>query len=143
MPVAFAVTEDALRTEPEPGQKKRGRPVGSTTGARVETQLRDELTMMLKLGAMLWAQKDPVCAPVLNQQAELIAGDIAKFAAKSKWAKKYAEKVAGLGEIIPFMMHLAPVINVINTHHIQPAREQRQAEEENVVTGPWPNHSPE
>jgi hypothetical protein len=136
MGVAFSVTEDTVRTEPEPGQKRRGRPPGSGTGAKLETQLTQELTMVLKLTAMVWAKKDPVCAPVLNQQSNLIAADIAKYAAKKKWARKYLDKIGDFGELIPFLMHIQPVVMAIHMHHMTPQKEENE-QEENVVAGPW------
>lgn len=141
----FELSDKDTKSEPSPGQKpsaKRGRPRGSTTGVRVETQLRDELGAFLKFGAMMWSTKDPTCATVLNEQSELIAADLAKMASHSKWARKWIEQTAKLGELIPALMHIAPVIQVINSHHIAPAIERRNGsvteEEPERVPNAWP-----
>lgn len=126
MPISFIptdeTTEDPKRIEPSPGEakKRRGRPPGSRTNASVETQIKDELTMLFGLGAMLWSARDPQCAGVFNQQGPLIAADLAKFAAKSKWARAYLQRVADVGEIIPLVMHVYPVVLAIHEHHVRP-----------------------
>jgi hypothetical protein len=129
----FELSDKNTKTEPGPGEKprsKRGRPRGSGTGARVETQLRDELTTFLKFTSLLWSAKDPECGPILNQQSELIAADLAKWASKSKWAKQWIEQTAQLGELIPFLIHVQPVMVVIYNHHIAPAIERRNGTSE-------------
>lgn len=126
MPIAFKSTdetvEDAGRSEPIPGdaKKRRGRPPGSRTNATIENQLKDELTMLFGLGAMLWSARDPQCAGVFSQQGPLIAADLAKFAAKSKWARAYLQRVADVGEIIPLVMHVYPLVIAIHEHHVKP-----------------------
>lgn len=126
MPIKFMATDETIesdaKNEPIPGDKprRRGRPPGSTTGAKVETQIKDELTMLFGLSTMLWGARDPVCAGAFGQQAELIAGDLAKLAAKSKFARRYLERVADIGEIIPLVMHVYPVVLAIHEHHVKP-----------------------
>jgi hypothetical protein len=136
MPIKFMSAEETLtaddKTEPIPGDKprRRGRPPGSKTGAKstaaIETQIRDELTMLGGLAAMLWSTRDPVCGGALAQQHELIAADLAKFAAKSKFARRYLERVADIGEILPMVMHIYPVVQAIHEHHVKPKMEARR-----------------
>lgn len=126
MPIKFMSTDETIgdteKVEPIPGDKprRRGRPPGSKTGGNVEAQIRDELTMMFGLTAMLWGARDPICAGAFGQQAELIAGDLAKLAAKSKFARAYLQKVADFGEVIPLIMHTYPVVMAIHEHHVKP-----------------------
>lgn len=126
MPITFTPAAETSGNgrgpEPTPGEpkKRRGRPPGSRTAANVESQIKDELTMLFGLGAMLWSARDPQCATVFHQQGPLIAADLAKFASKSKWAQSYLKKVADIGEIIPLVMHVYPVIMAIHDHHVKP-----------------------
>lgn len=131
------------KTEPIPGDKprRRGRPPGSKTGAKtnaaIENQIRDELTVLGGLAAMLWGARDPVCASAFAAQHELIAADLAKLAAKSKFARRYLERVADIGEILPLFMHIYPVIQAIHEHHVKPrmdARKNMMAEQMNEET---------
>ncbi|WP_132123964.1 hypothetical protein [Actinocrispum wychmicini] len=87
----------------------------------METQLRDELTAFLKFGGMLWSVKDPHCGPILSDVAEGVAGDLAKYAARSKWAQKWLSKAVDVGELIPFALRLQPLLTAIYEHHISPA----------------------
>lgn len=86
--------------------------------------------MVLKFAAMGWSVRDPHCGPVLNSVAADIAGDIAKFAAKSKWAAKWLEKAVGVGEIVPFFLHVQPLFVAIYAHHVAPAVAARTGVEE-------------
>jgi hypothetical protein len=139
----FEVTDsptDNGHKDPTPGEtpKRRGRPPGSGSKPRLETQAREELTMVLKFTAMFWSVRDPVCGGALNQVAADVAGDVAKFAAKSKWAAKWLEKAVGVGEIVPFFLHIQPLFTAIYAHHVAPAIERRTGvpmDEENAHAG--------
>lgn len=115
------------RAEPTPGDtpKRRGRPPGSGNKPKLETQLRDELTMFLKFGAMMWSVRDPHCGPVLNEIAADVAADAAKFAARSKWASKWLSKAVDVGDLVSFFMKLQPLLSAIYDHHIAPAINRR------------------
>lgn len=133
MPISslqFEVTDKEAKKEPEPGAAKprRGRPPGSGTKAASHAQIRDEIASGLKLAAMFWSVKDPHCAPVLSMISEDIANDLAKFAAKSPWAKKWLGKATEVGEIVPFLLHIKPLFEAIRDHHIVPAMERRNGE---------------
>lgn len=120
-PINFETVQDDTRVEPQPGVKaRRGRPPGSRTNSTAEAQIRDELTACLKLVAMVWSTRDPICAPILNQQSELIADDIAKLAGRSKWARKYLTRVSEVGSYLPLLMHLQPILTAVHAHHIAP-----------------------
>lgn len=111
-------SEPTMKTvrEPKPGQKKRGR----RSNASIEAEIRDELTAFMQLAALFWSTRDDYCATVLNEQAPLIAEDIASLAAKSEWARKYLTKTLDMGKLIPLMMHTLPVLQAVREHHIAP-----------------------
>ncbi|MGI8309045.1 hypothetical protein [Saccharopolyspora hattusasensis] len=111
--------------EPTPGDKarKRGRPRGSTNKqkqAAFAKEFGDELDALLKMIAMLWSTRDPVCGGALNETSSLIAGDIAELAASSTRARRYLEQTMGLGKLVPLLMHLTPLIMTIREHHLTP-----------------------
>lgn len=128
---AFVDADDAeFKKEPGPGESvKRGR--GRPSKASVEGEIAGQMEALLRLIAMVWSTADPICAPILNNQAALIAGDLAKLAAKNKWARKYLTQTASVGSALPLLIHTLPLANAIRQHHIEPKiqemREQREA----------------
>lgn len=132
----FDVVDSESKKEPQPGQtpRRRGRPPGSGTKNASHAQMRDEITAALKFGAMMWSMKDQHCAPVLNAIAADIADDLAKFAGKSKWARKWVSKTTDMSDVIHFAIKVKPLLDAINEHHIAPAiaarNESRQEQQE-------------
>jgi hypothetical protein len=129
----FADADDAElgkqpRSEPSPGESiKRGR--GRPSKASIESEIAGQLEALLKLMAMAWSMQDPICGPVLNNQSALIAQDLAKLAAKNKWARQYLTQTAQVGSALPLVMHMLPVFNAVRHHHIEPKlQEVREAQ---------------
>lgn len=120
--------DDAMnKEEPLPGDKpkRRGRPKGSTN-RRNSTFVKEfsaELDAMMKMMAMVWSMRDPVCGKVLNETSQLIAQDIAELAATSVKAREYLERTMGLGKIVPLVMHLTPLLITVRDHHLMPRNE--------------------
>lgn len=141
----FDVVDSDTKKEPTPGQatpRRRGRPPGSGTKNASHAQMRDEITAALKFGALLWSTKDQHCAPILSSISADIADDLAKFAGKSKWARKWVAKTTDLSDVFSFFIKVKPLIDAINEHHIAPAiaarnesRQEQQPEEEPAYAG--------
>lgn len=134
--IAFQTVPESDHKEPAPGEKKRrGRPPGSGTGTQFKTQLTDEFDSLLKLLAMVWSTRDPICAPILNEQSTLIATDLADLASRSKWARKYLTQMTQLGAWMPLFLHLQPVLMAIHAHHVAP-RFERERPPDDTGYGP-------
>ncbi|QUH03835.1 hypothetical protein HUO13_26155 [Saccharopolyspora erythraea] len=134
--LSITTVDDSLNAaqEPTPGDKprKRGRPRGSTNKQKQQAfarELGEELDAMLKMIAMLWSTRDPVCGGALNETSSLIANDIAELAASSARARKYLEQTMGLGKIVPLLMHLTPLIMTIREHHLSPKNSDDESAE--------------
>lgn len=125
------------KTEPTPGEKgkKRGRPPGSGGTSRKDKfakEFQSELDALLKMLAMMWSVRDPVCGGVLNNTSQQIAQDIAELAASSTKARKYLEQTMGLGKVVPLLMHLMPLLTTIREHHLTPKTEDHHGGENPV-----------
>lgn len=140
----FDVVDSEPKKEPTPGQtpRRRGRPPGSGTKNASHAQMRDEITAGLKTAAFFWSMKDQHCAPVLNAISEDIADDLARFAGKSKWAKKMLANATDVSDMVKFFLKCKPLLDAINEHHIAPAiaarneaRQEQQQEAEPAYAG--------
>jgi hypothetical protein len=115
--------------------------------AQVQKDLADELNMWLKIWAGMWSLSDEHCAGVLNETSAVIADDFAKLAARSDWIMDKFETTSLLGDIGKTLVHSAPLIRAMWSHHGPGARAARLQEEEGEVDavpvvdtsqyGPW------
>lgn len=121
--------------EPVPGQKRRGRPRGSTnqnTQAKFAKDFAEDVNAGLKLVAMMWAAQDPICAGVLNEQSTAIAESLADLISQSARMRKMLANGIGIGKILPLLMATMPVITTVRLHHMGP----REDEQQEVMGGP-------
>jgi hypothetical protein len=132
--MALAIEDVETIKEPQPGESSKKRR-GRRSKASIEAEIRDQLTALLQMIAMVWATRDDVCSIVLNTQAPLIAEDLAAFAARSEWARKYLTQTMEVGQILPLLMHITPLFQAIREHHIT-SRFEETEEGTDAGTGP-------
>lgn len=126
-----APDEDALTPDPEPAHRasrsrtpKTERPKGKlpTTAAgkkKMETQVRDNLTMFLGLGSLMGTRVDPHCFGALAMQQEAIVNALVPIIMRNtnllRW---FAGTDAHYLEYLALAQALAPVGMTVFKHHI-------------------------
>lgn len=132
--------DELVSPEPQPGQKRRGRPPGRKSYGAVEKEFGDELEALMRMMALMLSMRDPVCGNALNQTCSNIAKDIARLAASSPKARKYLTQTMEFGRIVPLMLHIQPLIMTVYQHHVAD-RVHQDSDQTDEATS-WPNASP-
>lgn len=135
-------TEPLTKSEPKPGQRKRGRPRGTTnqtTQAKFAKEFGEDLNAGLKMVALVWSPRDPMCAGVLDAQSETIADSLADLLSQSARIRKVLANGLGIGKVLPLIMAVSPVIATMRMHHFTPKEKaSEEFETPNNGTG-WLN----
>jgi hypothetical protein len=120
---------DDLRAEivpdPVPG-KSRAKPArapkppaaGKPVPVAVKRRLTDELEAYAGMAALAWTVRDPVCGPVLNDQARQIAEALAEIIARNAQLVAWIETTGMVGDWVKLWMAIAPVVSAVRAHHI-------------------------
>ncbi len=102
---------------PDPAPRKPRASVKRASAAKVKI-VRDELHVMMMLGAGTLSVRDPYCGGVLNAQSEAIAAALADILATKPAVLRWFEGMSGLGGYMRLFVALKPLVEAIAAHHV-------------------------
>lgn len=102
---------------PDPAPKKPRTTVKRPSAAKVK-MVRDEIDIMIMLGAGMWSVRDPHCGGALSGQSAAIADALTKILATKPTLMHWFEGLTGLGGYMQLFLAVKPVVETIAAHHI-------------------------
>lgn len=102
---------------PDPKPKRTSSRSSKPSAATVRT-MASEITVGLKFFAGVWTMRDQHCAPVLNEHAKAIAGELAEILAEDARVAAWFEQTVGFGKWIKLAMVVQPVVEAVLDHHV-------------------------
>lgn len=93
----------------------RGAP--SRSRAAVQRELASAIADQVAFASVLIQLRDPVCAPVLAEQADAIGQAAAKLAVRWPWLAQMVTSGALFADVVGLVQAVLPVVMVARAHH--------------------------
>lgn len=112
---------EAVEPDPRPNRSAKGgagKPPPPKVTAAVRKDVTEKLSMLLDVPAFFWAQRDPYCAGVFNQQQEDILVRLTTVACKNRRALAWLTTTGEYTDWIMLATACWPVVAAVWSHHV-------------------------
>lgn len=128
-PAPGRARKPAKATQPKATAAKARDASITVSKPQVVAEIAEELQMWLGILAASWALRDPVCAPVLNDQARAIAESVAVLIGRSERLLSLAHGGGLFSDIGRALLAISPVVMVVRAHHVTKTAEEPNSDD--------------